>query len=81
MRAVLAALPFLISKMVEEEIYRVYVTDCLKAVSENTAKNVEGSYMTKRYYDLVHSKNHQENKTGEEIAASVIKDCGLKVVK
>lgn len=34
-----------------DEAYRIYVTDALKAISENTSKFAGGQYMNKRYVD------------------------------
>ena len=49
-----------------EKAYRVYVTDVLKILAENTAKYSGGSYMKLRYYDLIQPKP-EENRTPEEI--------------
>ena len=63
-----------------EVAYRIYVTDCLRIISENTAKTVNGTYITRRYVDIF-NPHVQENRTGEEIAAEVIKKAGLVVIK
>lgn len=57
--------------------YRVYVTDVLQAATKNTAKAVNGLYIADRWFDLIRP---QPKRTGEEIAAEVIKKAGLKVV-
>ena len=60
--------------------YRIYVTDCLRMMTENTARFAKGNYITKRYADFL--KNPvRDNRTGEEIAADVIKNAGLVVIK
>ena len=63
------------------EICRIYVTDCLRLIAENTAKCVEGQYISKRYYDVVHGdmngSQSADSRSGEEIAADVIKRLGL----
>lgn len=61
------------------QAYRVYVTDALKCITENTAGLVGGSAMTLRYFDLLHPEK-VDTRTGDEIAADVIKNAGLKVV-
>ena len=33
--------------------YRIYVTDCLRMVTENTAKAVCGSYITAKFADII----------------------------
>jgi hypothetical protein len=68
-------------KMYQREVaYRIYVTDCLRMMTENTARFAKGNYITKRYADSL-KKPVRENKTGEEIAADVIKKAGLVVIK
>ena len=63
-----------------EVAYRIYVTDCLRMMTENTARFAKGSYTTKRYADFL--KNPvRDNRTGEEIAAEVIQKAGLVVIK
>lgn len=49
---------------------------------DNTAKTVNGGEsMTVRFMDLLNkSYNKSSNKTGDEIAAEVINNAGLKVV-
>ena len=51
-RTILAALPALINQAEKEQAYRVYVTDALKIIGENTAKYAGGSYMKVRYLDV-----------------------------
>lgn len=79
-RAIMAALPTILKDQMDTEAYRVYVSDCLQAIAENTAKYAGGSVIKKRYYDVINPKP-VDNRTGEEIAADVIKRAGLKVVK
>lgn len=54
--------------------YRVYVTDSL----QNIGKGV-GCYITTRYADSIHIAQ-KDNRTGDEIAADVIKRAGLEVI-
>ena len=62
----LSALPVLLKKQGQEKAYRVYVTDALKTITENTAKYAGGSYMKVRYYDLENPKP-VETRTPDEI--------------
>jgi hypothetical protein len=48
-------------------------------MTENTAKQVGGNYMTAEYEDLIHPKK-KDNRNGNEIAADVIRNAGIKVV-
>lgn len=59
--------------------YRIYVADCLRIMTENTAKQVGGNYMTAEYEDLIKPKK-KDNRTGNEIVADVIRNAGIKVV-
>ena len=58
--------------------YRIYVTDCLRIISENTAKMCGGSYMKAKLADIINPKQ-VDNRTGEEIAADIIKRAGIEV--
>ena len=51
-----------LKKISEEEAYKVYITDALKAVSENTGRLVkEGVAMKSRFIDLI-----ADNKSAED---------------
>ena len=69
-----------------QEIYKIYVSDALRIIAENTAKFSGGSYLKKRYIDLIgddkNNKNKNlENKSAREIIDKVVNDSGIKVVK
>ena len=59
--------------------YRIYVSDCLRIISENTAKMGGGSYITAKLADII---NHKpvDDRTGEEIAADIINRAGIEVI-
>ena len=59
--------------------YRIYVADCLRIISENTAKMGGGSYITVKLADIINPKP-VDNRTGEEIAADIIKRAGIEVI-
>lgn len=59
--------------------YRIYVTDCLRMATENTAKMSQGSYTAARFYDIINPK-HVDNRSGEEIATDIIKRAGIEVI-
>ena len=63
------------------EICRIYVTDCLRLIAENTAKQCDGQYISKRYYDVAHGdmngSQSAHSRSGEDIAADLIKRLGL----
>lgn len=58
--------------------YRIYVSDALKVIGENTARFASGTYLTRRYADVVNTKK-PDTRTGEEIVADIIKKAGLVV--
>ena len=59
--------------------YRIYVAECLRMVTENTAKISNGSYTVAKFEDILNPKQ-VENRTGEEIAADIIKLAGIEVI-
>ena len=69
-KAVLSALPVLLKKQKQEKAYRVYVTDALKTIAENTAKYAGGSYIKQRYLDLEDQKP-EEIRTPDEIISKM----------
>lgn len=62
------------------EAYRIYVTDALRIVGENTARFASGNYIKARYADIVEPKK-QDNRTCEEITADIVARCGLTIKK
>lgn len=60
--------------------YRIYVTDCLKGILENTARINGGTYRNDRYYDIYQPKKKTEVKSADEILEEVIKNTGLVVI-
>lgn len=63
-----------------EKTYRVYITDTLRIISENTAKYAGGGYIEKRYIDIIDPKP-EDKRSGSEIAADVIQKAGLTLIK
>lgn len=59
--------------------YRIYASDCLRIISENTAKIGGGSYITAKFEDIINPK-HVDNRAGEEIAADIINRAGIEVI-
>ena len=62
------------TQQAKDTAYRVYVTDCLKLIAENTG-NIS---LKLRYYDIIQPKK-ADNRTGDEILADIIKRAGLVV--
>ena len=59
--------------------YRFYVSECLRMIGENTAKVGGGSYMTAKFEEIIRPKP-ADNRTGEELAADIIKRAGIEVI-
>ena len=66
-KALLSALPVLLKKQRREKAYRMYVTDALKTITENTAKYAGGNYMKARYLDFEDPKPPETRTSGEII--------------
>ena len=71
-------LPILVKRQQEESAFRIYTAECLRTMTENTAKFAGGSFVQAKYSDLIDPKP-QDNRTCEEITAEVVKRCGLVV--
>lgn len=54
----------------QEKAYHIYVTDCLRVITENTAKQGGGSYIKLRYADVI-EPHKEETRTAEEIITSL----------
>lgn len=54
----------------KDKAYRVYVTDALKMMTENTAKYAGGGYIKARYIDII-DPPPEETRTGDEIIAQM----------
>lgn len=59
-----------------KKVYRVYVTDALRIITENTARIAGGKSITARYADIIEEKK-PDTRTAEEIAGDVITRGGL----
>lgn len=64
----------------EELIYKRYMADGLKYVTESISQAFGGKYLYMSFFNLIDDNKKQiVTKTGEEIAADVIKRAGLVV--
>lgn len=59
----------------EELIYKVFSSDALKVLTENTQRFNGGSVMSKRWADMIDGT--EDNRSGEEIAEDIISRAGL----
>lgn len=65
-RSCIAALPAILKRDEHAEAYRVYVTDALKIICENTARYAGGSCIEMRYIDLINPKP-EDTRTGDDV--------------
>ena len=56
----------------QKKAINLYFADCLRTISENTAKQVQGSYVPIRLIDLL-DPNPQSTETKEEIIEKIRK--------
>ena len=68
----------LFQKEQEDKVVKIYYAECLRIITENTAKMCGGSYMKAKLDDIINPKP-VEKRTGEEIAADIIKHAGIEV--
>lgn len=65
--------------------YQIYVTDTLRAITQLCSRAVIGQAVEcERFVDFlqgIQQSQPEDGRTGEEIAADVIRRCGLKVVR
>jgi hypothetical protein len=54
-------------KIEEEEVYRIYVTDALQVISQNTANLAGGKTIGIRYYDIIKPQQKEEANADEII--------------
>ena len=67
-------------KDLEEHIYRVYITEALKLITENTAHAVmgDGKVLKKSWQELLDINKSQEYpKSGDDIALDIMARAGL----
>jgi hypothetical protein len=76
--AMVSALPYALNKAAEDELCRIYITDALKVIAENTALE-GGKMMAKRYYDIL-NPGEEDNRTAEEIVEDVLSAAGIEVI-
>lgn len=63
--------------------YRIYVTDAVRLVVENTAKIGGGSLLSKRWADTLKSQNKRvlahDTRSPQEIVADIAEKAGLTI--
>lgn len=65
----------------EEMVYKVYMSDLIKMIAENTARAVkDGKYTEKKWFDIINKNEEvEETRSAQEIIEymkNVVKGCG-----
>ena len=74
---------YVVSKYKEQQkemAYRIYVAECFRIMTENTAKQSGGSYINKPFADLIGSNKPNDERTADEIIADISFRAGLEVI-
>lgn len=77
-KGLIRLLPILVKRQQEESAFKIYVAECMRTMTVNTAKFAGGSYIQAKFYDIINPKP-QDNRTCEEITADIIQRAGLVV--
>ena len=64
----------------QDMAYRIFVTDCLRMITQSTAAVCQGTYMDARFADFINGKP-ADTRTGDEIAVDIIRRAGIEVVQ
>lgn len=62
----------------EEELYRSYLAETVRLAGEDIARLTGGQYLAKSWSELI-SPEMPDERSGDEIAADVIRKAGLKL--
>lgn len=60
--------------------YRIYVSEALRIVTENTAKSYGGSYLDEKFSEIISGKQI-DNRSGDEIVSDIINRAGIEVIQ
>ena len=61
-----------LKKKTEERAFKIYITDALKAIAENTARQAGGRTMTKRYVDIITPPKPEDDEAPEEKSQKIV---------
>ena len=76
----IALLPHLLRLQRERSAYSAYAAECLRILTENTAKLCSGEFINVKLEDVINPKP-VDDRPVEEITADIIQRCGLEVRK
>lgn len=78
-KAIISTLPTKIRQDAEKAVWEDYVAQCLRVITENTAKAVQGGYVAKEYRDIIHPQT--SDKTADEIIDELIANAEIEVME
>lgn len=67
------------AQYIENLLYRVYTTDALQKICENTANFAGGKVITYRFYDALFGKHQEKEEDALDIMNGIIRRGGLEV--
>lgn len=79
-RAYLSALPAILKKQSEEELWRVYMANGMKMLTENTARFAGGSYLGTDFAEMIRPRK-TDSREAEEIVKDVLQGAGITVTQ
>lgn len=62
-----------------QKLYKGYVADGLKCISESIANRFGGFYLQKRFVDITDGVEEEEEMSADEIVLSIIEKAGLSI--
>jgi hypothetical protein len=65
----------------QEVLYRMYLTECLRMATENTARQAGGPYVSRRWAEIIcpEKARKPDNRGAEEIVEDIVARAGLVV--
>lgn len=64
----------------EEAMYRIYITDSIRAIVTCVFGMAHSKLEWPRYYDMIDDKPPKPQKSAEEIVSDVVNNAGLEVI-
>lgn len=77
-KAIISTISIKIRQDREREVWEDYVAQCLRVISENTAKAVQGVFVGKEYRDIINPNT--VSKTADEIINEIIAVAEIEVI-
>lgn len=78
-RSIISSLPHTLKAIEREELRNAYCAECLRMITENTAKLAGGRYMNKTIFDVL-DPVPEDHRTGDEVLNDIISRGGLELI-